>query len=203
MKIPRYLLQAELAPAKSEDGARIANLKWYTGAMVRRLSWDGEYYLTLSMKPAHVRMDRLKSGKAPLLNSHSDYDLADVLGVIESADLKGDARVRFSNRAEVTPIWNDVQDGIICNASVGTSIYKLKDISEKDAEGNVAIKSYLAVDWEPMEVSLLAIGADLNAGIKLSEKTAFTEAELIPLLYGSRDGFNFEIEKEKLRLLSL
>lgn len=180
MKIPRHILQAELAAEKSDNGERIANLKWYTGATVRRLSWDGTYYLTLSMEPSHVRMDRLKSGKAPLLNSHSDYNLSDVIGVIESADLKGDARVRFSNRDEVTPIWQDVQDGILRNASVGAAIYKLKDITEKsDEDGKEQPKSYLATDWEPMEVSLVPIGADANAGFKFNDEALFTEPEIV------------------------
>jgi len=178
MKVPKYMLQAELAPAKEEQG-RIADLKWYTGATIARMSWDGRYYLTLSMKPEHVRMGRLQSGKAPLLNSHSDYSLADIIGVIESADLKGNARVRFSSRAEVDGIWADVQDGIIRNASVGARIYKMKDVTEKDEEGNEKTKTYLAIDWEPLEVSLVPIGADPNAGLKLGEEASFTEAEVV------------------------
>jgi len=152
-------LSAELAPAK-EESARTAILTWYTGATVQRRGWDGPYLLTLSMKPEHVRMERLASGKAPLLNSHSDYSLKDVIGIVESADLTGHAKIRFSNRPEVDPIWQDVQDGIIRNASVGAAIHKLQDTSKDGSK----TKSFLAVDWEPMEVSLVPIGADPNAG---------------------------------------
>jgi hypothetical protein len=154
-------LNADLSPAKTEDKARIANLAWYTGATVKRQSWDGPYNLTLSMKPEHVQMERLQSGKAPLLDSHSDWSLKDLIGIIEKASLDGSARVRFSNRPEVDPIWQDVQDGIIRNASVGAAIHKLKETTK---EGD-AMKSYLAVDWEPLEVSLVPIGADPNAGL--------------------------------------
>ena len=55
MKIPMHLLQAELTVEKNKDG-RFADLKWYTGATIRRMSWDGKYFLTLSMNPEHVRM---------------------------------------------------------------------------------------------------------------------------------------------------
>jgi hypothetical protein len=154
-------LAADLVPASGSEKERIANLIWYSGATVKRQSWDGAYMLTLSLNAEHVRMDRLASGKAPLLNSHRDYDIKDIIGIIEKADLSGHARVRFSNREDVTPIWNDVQDGIIRNASVGAAIHQLKDVSKEDDR----IKSYLAVDWEPMEVSLLPIGADPNAGL--------------------------------------
>jgi phage major head subunit gpT-like protein len=196
MKIPKQLLQAEfLSPEKGE--ARIINMKWYTGATVRRITWAGEtYYLTLSMKPEHVRMERLQSGKAPLLDTHSDYSLKDIIGVVESANLNGDARVRFSNREDVTPIWNDIQDGIIKNASVGTVIYKLKDVTEKDSEGNEKTKSYLATDWEGLEISLCPIGADMNAG--LTEQIEFSEAEIVS---NSNNGANparmEEVQMEK------
>jgi hypothetical protein len=105
-------------------------------------------------------MERLASGKAPLLNSHSNWSLSDIIDIVESADLSGKARVRFSGRPEVDPIWQDVQDGIIRNASVGMLIHKLKDTSEEDSK----TKSYLAIDWEPLEVSLVPVGADPNAG---------------------------------------
>jgi phage major head subunit gpT-like protein len=181
MKVPMQRLMAELAVEKGESGERTATLKWYTGSTVTRRSWDGTYLLTLSMKPSHVRMDRLKSGKAPLLNSHSDYSLSDVIGVIESADLEGNAKVRFSNRAEVDPIWQDVQDGIIRNASVGAAIYKLKDLTEKDGNGNpIGTQQFEAIDWEPMEVSLVPIGADPNAGfsVQFDESKSF-DAEVV------------------------
>lgn len=204
MKIPRCILQGELSVAKSKDGARLANLKWYTGATVQRVTWGGEQYLlTLSMKPEHVRMERLQSGKAPLLDSHSDWSLKNVIGVIESADLKGNARVRFSNRSEIDGTWQDVQDGIIRNASVGTNIYKLKDITEKDEDGADKMKSLLAIDWEPLEVSMVPIGADRNAG--LSEESKFyTEAEIVLSMASKpKSNFSYEIEKERIRILSL
>lgn len=203
MKVPKCMLSAELAPAKSEKGERSADLKWYTGAAVQRYSWsDGRYLLTLSMKPEHVRMGRLESGKAPLLNSHSDWSLRDVIGVIESADLKGNARVRFSNRDDVTEIWNDVNDRIIRNASVGAQIYKLKDITEKDEDGNEKTpKQFLAIDWEPLEVSLVPIGADPNAGLRLSGREEFSEAEIVSPETGRL--LQIEIERERLYLMNL
>jgi hypothetical protein len=204
MKIPMQRLQAELTAVKGGDGYT-AKLKWYTGATVTRRSWDGTYLLTLSMKPAHVRMDRLKSGKSPLLNSHSDWSLKDVIGIVESADLKGDASIRFSRRADVDPIRQDVQDGIIRNASVGAAIYKLKDVTEKDEDGNEKQKAYLAIDWEPMEVSLVPIGADPNAGLRMQfeDESKSSDVEIIGSVVQARDIFNFEIEQEKLRLLSI
>jgi hypothetical protein len=164
-------LAADLSPVKGDQKDRVATLKWYTGATVQRMSWDGPYNLTFSMRPDHVRMERLSSGKAPVLNSHRDFDLSDVIGVIESADLQGNARVRFSNRDSVTPIWDDIKDGIVRNASMGAAIHKLQDVSRESDKA----KSYLATDWEPVEVSLLPIGADPNAGLSVDGRDSLTE----------------------------
>lgn len=202
MKIPKYLLQAELAPVKTKDGSRLAKLKWYTGSKVVRVNWEGIYYLTLSMKPEHVRMDRLKSGKSPLLNSHRSSNLSDILGVIESADLSGNAMIRFSNRDDVTPFWNDVLDGIIRNASVGTNIYKVTDVSKKDKDGNVTEKSFLATDWEPLEVSLLPVGADPNAGFAQSAGD-FSEPDIVPVSFQENASGSLVVERERLRLINL
>ncbi len=194
IKIPLQRLAAELQAQKGDD-SRTAELKWYTGSTVTRRSWDGTYLLTLSMKPEHVRMERLASGKAPLLNSHSDWSLADIIGVIESADLQGNARVRFSNRPEVDPIWQDVRDGIIRNASVGAVIHKLMDITEKDENGKEkSVKSYLAVDWEPMEVSLVPIGADPNAGLRIQfeDESKISDAEIVSASLTRADSAHME-----------
>lgn len=170
-----------LAKAESDNAERRKTVTFYSGATVDRYSWEnGRYMLTLSTDPKHVRMDRMKSG-APVLDSHSDYTIGDVLGVVEDAqfaDGKGTADLRFSKRDEVTPIWNDVVDGIIKNVSVGFMVYKLKDLSKE----NDKVKSFLAVDWEPMEVSVVPIGADPGAGFSASsqhpEQEKFTEAEI-------------------------
>jgi len=185
IKVPMQMLGAEILAAESEEDRRF-KLKWYTGATVPRYSWDeGSYKLTLSMEPKHIRMGRLTSGKAPLLNSHSSYDLWNVIGVIESADTDGNAIARMSPRAEVTPFWEDVKAGIIRNASVGAHIHKLQDVSKKDKEGNVLERAYLATDWEPMEVSLVPIGADPRAGMSanLEDKERFTEAEIVSVSF--------------------
>ena len=185
IRVPMQMLGAEILAAEDAEDRRF-KLKWYTGATVTRYSWDeGSYKLTLSMEPKHIRMGRLTSGKAPLLNSHSSFDLSNVIGVVESADTDGNAIARMSPRAEVTPIWEDVRAGIIRNASVGAHIHKLQDVSRKDKEGNVLERAYLATDWEPMEVSLVPIGADPKAGLSanLEDKERFTEAEIVSVSF--------------------
>jgi hypothetical protein len=155
---------------------RTVDLVWSTGAAVMRMDfWTGRKWMEeLSLDPAHVRMGRMKSG-APLLNAHGSWDLRGQIGVVESASVdgkEGTATVRFSDRAEVEPIWRDVQNKIIRNVSVGYNVYRFKTVSKEDAE----IKVLRAVDWEPAEISLVPVGADPGAGIRAA--SLVTECEI-------------------------
>jgi hypothetical protein len=175
IKLPIQRLDAQLAAQASDNGDRRAEMIWYSGATILRFSYaNGVHNLTLSMDPGHVRLDYLKSGRAPFLNAHSDWSIQDVIGVIEDARLeggKGRGTVRFSQRDDVTPIWQDVQDGILRNVSVGAKIHRLKETTK---EGD-AMRSFVAIDWEPQEVSIVPIGADPNACFAAS---AESEAEI-------------------------
>ena len=179
-------IQTRLASLNSVDlEARTVNLTWSTGAQVRRTDfWTGRRYIEeLSLSSDHVDLKRLNSG-APLLDSHANYQLRNVVGVVESAVIDGNegrATVRFSKRADVEPILRDVQDGIIRNVSVGYSVRKY-DVIEK--EGTLPI--YRAIDWEPMELSLVAIGADAGAGVR-SMDAAMSRTNSCEFFYSSAD----------------
>lgn len=158
-----------LMPETVDTEARTVELVWSTGAMVRRRdTWTGKPYdEVLSLEAGHVDLSRLNGG-APLLNTHGAHDLGQVLGVVErawveagEAGAQGRARVRFSARADVEPIWRDVEAGIIRNVSVGYSVRRF-EITEQ--EGQVPI--WRAVDWQPMELSAVPVGADAAAGFR-------------------------------------
>lgn len=156
---------------------RTVDLTWTTGAAVRRVDfWTGEPWLEeLSTDPAHVRMGRMNSG-APLLNSHASYDLGSVLGVVERASMdggKGTATARFSRRKDVEPILQDVVDGIIRNVSVGYKVYRFEDVSTQE-DIKARIRRMRAVDWEPVEVSLVPVGADAGAGVARADAEKHT-----------------------------
>lgn len=127
---------------------------------------------TLDHAPESVRLDRLNGG-GPLLVGH---DPGDQVGVIERAwvspDRKGRALVRFGRSARAEEIYSDVQDGIRRNVSVGYDIKKM--ILEKQ-EGGIGF--YRAIDWEPLEISLVSIPADMSVGI--GREITGTEHEII------------------------
>lgn len=165
-------MMTRLAPVTNVDAAtRTVNLVWTTGAGVRRYDWyNDRYYIEeLSLDPAHVRMGRLQSGRAPLLNTHGRYDLSDVMGVIRAAELggaEGTATVEFSKRTDVEPFYQDVVDKIIGNVSVGYNVYEVDRIPPT-ADGQSW--RYVAIDWEPSEISLVPVGADADCGVRSAD----------------------------------
>jgi hypothetical protein len=191
-----------LSPASREE--RTATLTWYTGAAVRRFDGRGAYEMRFSMDPAAIRMSRMASASAPLLNSHRDFTVDDVIGVITKAWVEngiGKATVRFSKRAEVDPIWQDVQDGILRNASMGVAIHGIEDVTPKDA----TLRQVLVTDWEPEEVSLVPIGADPGAGFRFQRATGpqeetMEETTLIETGTEARSEINVDAERQAAAL---
>lgn len=162
-------ITARVAPQNTDPDKRTVDLVWTTGARVSRRDMFGEAFEEqLIVSADAIRMDRLNGG-APLLADHRMYSLTGQIGVVEQAWIdeergEGYARVRFSPRADVDPLWEDVQAGIIRNVSVGYYIHRV-EIEERS--GGVPI--FRVVDWEPMEISLVPVGADAAAGVRSND----------------------------------
>lgn len=108
-----------------------------------------------------VRLDRIRSGGALLLGHNPD----DQVGVVEDAainpaDRVGRATVRFSKSAKGEEVFQDVIDGIRKSISVGYRIHEM--VQEKKKDGS---PTYRAIDWEPLEISLVSIPADASVGV--------------------------------------
>lgn len=183
VEIPVQTREAGFRPKTISQDTRTVDLVWSTGAQVRRADWwTGQRYIEqLSMDPKHIRMERLNGGGANLLNSHGTWSLERVLGVVESAKVsngEGLATVRFSSRADVAPIWQDVVDGIVRNVSVGYIVHEFERIPSKED-----LDTLLAIDWEPVEVSLVSVPADPGAGVRNTPSLSVCQirnAEQIP-----------------------
>lgn len=165
-ELPMQCRQASFVPASiaaGEDGSTTVELVWSTGARVRRTDyWTGRKYdEELSLDPAHVDLTRLNGG-APLLDTHAAMCLENILGVVERAWVignEGRALVRFSSREEIAAVVADVKSGIIRNVSVGYSV-KTYQITEGD------VPVYRAIEWTPMELSLVPIPADAGSSTR-------------------------------------
>ena len=178
--IPPLSLRAAVRPGSVNTEKRTVEVVWTTGARVLRGFYE-RFWEELSLDPKHVRMDRLTSGRAPVLNSHDNWSVDNVLGVVESARIEGKqgvAVLRFpkaEDDPEADKIFRKVADGIIANISVGYRVYrfeKTEDVADK-------IPVFRAVDWEPYELSLVGAGADAGAGTRSAEATAEMPCEFV------------------------
>jgi HK97 family phage major capsid protein/HK97 family phage prohead protease len=116
--------------------------------------------LILSMDKKAMRTERLSNG-APLLLNH---DWNDQIGVIEDFRIDGGiarANVRFSRSARGEEIYQDVKDGIRKSVSVGFMVYELDLETEKKGESPI----YRSNDWEPYEISIVSVPADISVGV--------------------------------------
>lgn len=171
--LPKFDFRAQFSPGSVDKEKRTAELVWSTGARVLRSSfWDGPYFEELSMDAGAIRMQRLNNG-APLLNSHNARDLSAQIGVVERAWIEngqGKALVRFAkDDDDAEKIWRKVQDGIVRNVSVGYVTHRFEQVEGGDETTPV----FRAVDWEPMELSLVPIPADAGAGVRGAELEKF------------------------------
>ena len=132
--------------------------------------WPGVIEV-LSHDDGAVDLSRLRNG-APLLFNH---DPDEYIGVIESAtigaDRKGRCVVRFSANEDAEEVWQDVQDGILRNVSVGYRIKEVKLAEERENGTDV----YRVNRWEPYEVSIVTIPADITVGIGRNARSLFTK----------------------------
>jgi hypothetical protein len=166
INLPIIGRDAMVRAESADQSARTVEIVWTTGATVRRWSWtDGEIEESLKVTPEAVDMARLNSG-APFLNSHNSYNLEAVLGVVVDGSARvengqGFATIRFSDRDDVEPIWRDITNGIIRSVSVGYRVRKYEITREEGKKPH-----YRAIEWEPLEISAVAIGADAGAHVR-------------------------------------
>jgi len=128
----------------------------------------------LDHSPEAVRLKRIKSS-GPLLMDHNSRDQ---IGIIENVtigeDRKGRATVRFGKSARAEEVFQDVLDGIRGNVSVGYIIHTMKQEEvNKDAPD-----VFRAMDWEPLEVSLVSVPADITVGVGRDNQNDY-ETEVI------------------------
>lgn len=158
--------RASFAPSTYNEQERTIEVTFATETPYLRRNWEGSFNEILVIDKKSMRMDRLKKG-APFLANHDSWDVRGVIGVVEKAWIDEATRtakaiIRFSEREDVKPIIKDIQTGILRNISVGYRVYKF----EKTEGGEKTTPTFRATDWEPHEISLVAIPADHNAQVR-------------------------------------
>lgn len=151
-------LQSRLMEVKASDAeARTVELAFSSELECERW-WGVE---VLSHEAGDIRMERMKNGAALLV----DHNWSDQVGVVESVtvgdDRVGRAVVRFGKSARASEILQDVVDGIRRHVSVGYMVHATKLIEERKDGTDV----YRVTDWEPYEISIVAVPADPTVGV--------------------------------------
>jgi hypothetical protein len=158
--------RALAAPVTVNRAARTVEVVWSTGARARNFVPPyGPILEELDMRPEAVRMDALRSGRAPVLDTHRRAGTRDVLGRVTAARLeagRGYATLQFSGADDVEPVWQRVADGTLQSVSVGYRVHRYEP--RPDAATGQTI--HRAVDWEPYEISIVPIPVDGLAVIR-------------------------------------
>lgn len=168
-------------PATVNADSRSVELTFSSDIELER--WPGVIEV-LSHASDAVDLSRLRQG-APLLFNH---DQDEYIGVVESAtigaDRKGRAVVRFSESEDAEEIWKDVKAGILRNVSVGYRIKEVKLTEERENGTDV----YVVTRWEPYEISIVTVPADISVGIgrslfnKPNKDSIMNRAQIIAML---------------------
>jgi len=146
-----------LRDAHIDDEARTVEVVFSTDAPVRM--WYGTEVLMHGQD--NVRLDRIIDAGPVLVNHFSDEHV----GTVESVSVdgsKGRAVLRFGNSARATEIFNDIKDGIRKSVSVG---YRVYESIVENADDDTVSTVYRVTDWEPLEISIVAMPADTGAKV--------------------------------------
>lgn len=167
--LPTQKRAASVSPSTFNKADNTVEVVWTTGATVRRRSWDGAFDESLVVTEQACDMTRLNTGGAPVLDTHDNYSLEHVIGVVQRAWIangEGRAVLRLSDRPELAGIVGDIQNGIIQNISVGYNVRKYEITTAAMRTDGGTVPLYRAVLWEPAELSFVPIPADALSGTR-------------------------------------
>jgi Caudovirus prohead serine protease len=168
---------ADGTPQSYDKKTRMVDCVISVGSPVKR------FYGTevLRITPEAVKLDRLKSGGIPLLDSHQQIGLSNHLGrFVDTWITSGTkpalmGRIAFDDTPEGRKAEGMVARGEITGISAG---YRVNDWEIKDGDGRVIDPEvdrirwdddslvFTAVDWELFEASIVSVPADSAAVIR-------------------------------------
>ncbi|MBR0683078.1 terminase [Roseomonas eburnea] len=174
--------RAITAPATVDRAARTVEVVWSTGARARNfVPALGLITEELEMSPNAVRMEALRSGRAPVLDTHRRGGARDVLGRVTAARLergRGYATLQFSTAADVEPVWQRIADGTLRAVSVGYRVHRYQP--RPDAATGETV--HRAVDWEPFEISVVPVPVDRDAAVRAQGEQGLPAPAIEPAL---------------------
>ena len=154
------ILYRNLPVGSFDEESRTVELAFSSEEPVERYFGGIEGKEVLDHSRKSVRLNRITSG-GPLLADHRN-EIANLIGKVESVSLDGDrtgrATVRFSEASDLArQAFDQIKEGILQNVSVGYRIHRIEHDIDKE--------EFRVVDWEPLEISMVAVPADSSVGV--------------------------------------
>lgn len=167
--IGKRSLPITLRREKINEDTREVVLSFSSEAPVER--WFG--LEILDHRPECVRLERIRAMGALIM----DHDPSQQVGAVRDVWIENGrcyARVQFSRSSRGEEVFQDVVDDIRRGVSVGYTIYSayLRD-TEDD------IDTYVVDDWEPYEITLTSIPADITVGAARSKDASAGIFEIV------------------------
>lgn len=133
----------------------------------QKTDWFGRAYEVLGHKPKEIRAARMKSGGAILVN----HDINQHVGVAQKfwiEDGRSYVQARFGKGELAEEVFQDVVDGVRRFTSVRYRVYAYQ--LEREQKDGYPV--YRAIDWEPVEGSIVSVPADPTVGVGRGANTA-------------------------------
>jgi hypothetical protein len=183
-KIDTMTRSISIAPESVDVESRTVDVIFATDTPTRTWRYSiGDFMESLSFDPAHIRKARLDSG-LPVLDDHNRWmGSSSVRGIAESYELRngqGVAKLRFAKSEhdeEAGKIFDKINDGILRGVSVGYRVFKYQDMNPERTGGE--LPQYLAIDWEPTEISITPVQADANSRVRAEGQSEELPVEII------------------------
>ena len=186
--LPLIGREAAVVAESIDQEARTIDVVWTTGAVVQRARWEGwdvvEFDEELEVSERALRLDRLNAG-APFLDSHRSWDTRDAIGSVVPGSVKvengrGTAKIRLTSAEDAQPVVHRILERTISKVSVGYRVHRY-EVRAADKKGERDL--YRAVDWEPYEISAVAMPADPGASIRSENSGRASEARFACVLH--------------------
>lgn len=166
-----FTREASLVPGSFNEADNTVDVVFSTGARGLRYDWatDQYYEEELEISEAAIDMARFEAGVVQVLDTHSSYRLASILGIASRGWVDGGqamARIKLSGRDELRGIVGDIKAGIIRAISVGYRVSQwLKIAPEARTDGGSRLLMR-ATRWMPYEISFVPVPFDMGASTR-------------------------------------
>lgn len=166
--------RALVQPASLDTEAREVDVVFATETPVPRFGWEEDYDEVLVCEAGAIRMERANRG-LPVMDCHNTWSVFAQLGrtvkvwINEKRELC--ARIKFSQRAQVAELFQDITDGIVKDISVGYNVFKFERVEQPGGKNPI----YRAIDWMPTELSFAPVQADIKSEIRGGQRTHTVE----------------------------